>query len=195
VIGVVFAHKVADASSFFLFLNSWAAIARGSSNIATPHFESASIFPPVTVPSYIVPRGSPGKDRIAMKRFVFEGSAIAAQRDKYSTDDTNIEYPRPTRVEALSAFIYSRFLAATQPDPNNFYTLSFLVNVRTRLDPPLSENNIGNISLGASFEIFRDTEVVFQRIIIPLRDTTRKVDMDYLKSFQESDGKWELILS
>jgi shikimate O-hydroxycinnamoyltransferase len=125
---------------------------------------------------------------------VYEVSAIAALRDKYSTDDTNIEYPRPTRVEALSAFIYSRFLAATQPDPNNFYTLSFLVNVRTRLDPPLSENNIGNISLGASFEIFRDTEDVFQRIIIPQRDTTRKADMDYVKSFKESDGSSNFIV-
>jgi shikimate O-hydroxycinnamoyltransferase len=188
VIGVVFAHKVLDASSFFLFLNSWAAIARGSGNLATPNFESAIIFPPVTVPSFIAPRGSPGKEKIVTKRFVFEGSAIAALRDKYSTDDTNIEYPRPTRVEALSAFIYDRFLAATKPDPNKLYSISHVANVRTRLDPPLSENYFGNISLATSFEISRDTKDVFERIVIPLRDAMRKVDMDYVKSFQESGG-------
>jgi shikimate O-hydroxycinnamoyltransferase len=188
VIGVVFAHKVLDASSFFLFLNSWAAIARGSGNLATPNFESAIIFPPVTVPSFIAPRGSPGKEKIVTKRFVFEGSAIAALRDKYSTDDTNIEYPRPTRVEALSAFIYNRFLAATQPDPNKLYSLSHVVNVRPRLDPPLSENYFGNIFLATSFEISRDIEDVFQRIVLPLRDVMRKVDTNFVKSFQESGG-------
>ncbi|KAE8023614.1 hypothetical protein FH972_009289 [Carpinus fangiana] len=194
VIGVVFAHKVLDASSFFLFLNSWAAIARGSSNVATPLFESATIFPPVTVPSFIAPRGSPGKEKIATKRFVFEGSAIAVLRDKYSSDDANIEYPRPTRVEALSAFIYDRFLAATQPDPNKLYSLSHVANVRTRLDPPLSENYFGNISLATSFEISRDTEDVFQRIVLPLRDAMKKVDMNFVKSFQESGGSSNFFL-
>ncbi|XP_059446884.1 stemmadenine O-acetyltransferase-like [Corylus avellana] len=188
VIGVVFAHKVADASSFFLFLKSWAAIARGSSNIATPLFESATIFPPVNEVSFILPRGNPDKEKIAIKRFVFEGSAIAALRDKYRTIHTNIEYPRPTRVEALSAFIYSRFLAATQPDPNKLYSLSHLTNVRNRLDPPLSENYFGNNYAITSFEVSRDTEDVFERIVIPLRDATRKVDINYVKSFQASGG-------
>jgi len=188
VIGLAFAHKVLDASSFFLFLSSWAAIARGSSNVATPQFESATIFQPVPVPTFTLPRGSPGKDKIAVKRFVFEGSAIAALRDKYSTDDTSIEYPRPTRVEALTAFIYNRFLAATQPDPNKLYVLSHVSNVRKRLDPPLSENYFGNISVGTGFVISRDTEDAFHRVVIPLRDAMRKVDMDYVKSFQESGG-------
>lgn len=159
-----------DASSFIFFLNSWAAIARSSSNIATPLFESATIFPPVTVPSFIIPRFSPEKDKIVIKRFVFEWSAIAALRDKYSTDDTNIEYPRPTRVEALSVFIHSRLVAATQPDPTKLYALSHVANVRTRLDPPLSEKYFGNISLGTGFVISRDIEDAFKRIVIPLRD-------------------------
>ncbi|XP_059445216.1 stemmadenine O-acetyltransferase-like [Corylus avellana] len=194
VIGVVFAHKVADASSLIFFLKSWAAIARGSSNIATPHFESATIFPPVTSPSFILSRLGTGNDKISTKRFVFEGSAIAALRDKYSTDDTNIEYPRPTRVEALSAFLYSRYLAATQPDPSKLYSLCHAINVRTRLDPPLSENYFGNISLSTGFVISSDTKDVFRRIVIPLRDAISKVDMDYVKSFQTSGGSSNVFL-
>ena len=44
------------------------------------------------------------------KRFVFDALAIAEIRGKYSSDDKNIEYPRPTRVEALSAFKRSTVL-------------------------------------------------------------------------------------
>ena len=36
VIGLVFDHKVSDACSFFLFIKSWAVIARGSSDIVIP---------------------------------------------------------------------------------------------------------------------------------------------------------------
>ncbi|KAE8023615.1 hypothetical protein FH972_009290 [Carpinus fangiana] len=143
----------------------WDAIARGSSNVATPLFESATIFPPVTVPSFIVPCGNSEKEKIAIKRFVFEGSTIAAPRDKYRTDDTNIEYPRPTRVEALSAFIYDHFLAATQPDPNKLYSLSHVANLRNECKL-----------------------VVFHHILTPLRDAMKEVDVDYVKSFQESGG-------
>jgi len=53
------------------------------------------------------------KDNIVTKRFVFDASAIGSIREKYSSDDKSIEYPRPTRVEALSAFIWSRFMAST----------------------------------------------------------------------------------
>jgi shikimate O-hydroxycinnamoyltransferase len=118
----------------------------------------------------------------------FGGSAIAALRDKYSTDDTNIEYPRPTRVDALSAFIYSRLLAATQPDPNKLYALSHIANMRKRLDPPFSEDYFGNMSVATGFVISGNTEDEFHRIVIPLRDSMRKVDMNFVKSYQESGG-------
>ncbi|KAK4763662.1 hypothetical protein SAY87_013100 [Trapa incisa] len=41
-------HKAADALSFFTFINSWAAIARGDiRNLVTPCFDSAAMFPAV----------------------------------------------------------------------------------------------------------------------------------------------------
>ncbi|XVE74867.1 hypothetical protein DITRI_Ditri12bG0052900 [Diplodiscus trichospermus] len=39
-------HKVADALSFFLFLDCWAAFARGETDIIRPKFDSATLFPP-----------------------------------------------------------------------------------------------------------------------------------------------------
>ncbi|KAB1201188.1 Vinorine synthase [Morella rubra] len=188
VIGLVFAHKVADASSFFMFLNSWAAIGRGSSDITTPRFEAATIFPPETFPSYTPSRGLRKKNKIAVKRFVFESSAIAALRAKYSTEDMSVEYPRPTRVEALSAFVFNRYLAATEAaaDPNKVCTVFHIANLRSRVDPPHLENYFGNMSMPTGTVISRDTENGFQGIISPVRDALKKVDMNHVKCFRES---------
>ncbi|KAG2707972.1 hypothetical protein I3843_05G155500 [Carya illinoinensis] len=189
VIGLVFAHKVSDASSFFLFINNWAAIARGSSNIAVPRFESVTIFPPETFPSYSASRGT-GKNKIAIKRFIFHSAAIADLRSKYSTDNTNIEYPRPTRVEALSAFICNRFLAVTQQEanPNKVCTLIQVANLRTKLEPPLSEIYFGNMSMPTGSVVSNNTKDGFHGIVIPMRDAINKIDMNYVKSFRESTG-------
>ncbi|KAB1201186.1 Salutaridinol 7-O-acetyltransferase [Morella rubra] len=194
VIGLAFAHKVTDASSFFMFLNSWAAIARGSNDIATPRFESAAIFPPLTLPSHINQmRGTGIKNKIVTKRFVFASSAIEDLRAKYSTDDRSIENPRATRVEALSAFIWIRFLAATQPDPSMLYTLSQISNIRKRLDPPLSDEYFGNMGLPTISAISRDNKDVFHGIIIPVRDAIREIDMNYVKRFQENGGQSNFV--
>jgi len=193
-IAFVFAHKVMDASSFFLFLNTFSAIARGSGDvIVTPRFEAAKIFPPLPLLGQSsLSGGQTGKKNIVIKRFVFDTSAVAALRAKYSTDDPNIEYPRPTRVEALSAFISSRFFAATQTDadPNKVCTVFSIANLRPRMEPPLSENYFGNMSVSTVSVLSRsvDREDGFHSVVVPLRDAIRKVDVNYVKRFGESDG-------
>ncbi|XP_041011357.1 stemmadenine O-acetyltransferase-like [Juglans microcarpa x Juglans regia] len=195
VIGLVFAHKVLDASSLFLFLNNWAAIARGGSNIVTPLFESAMFFPPKAFPTYNPSRGT-GKIKIAIKRFVFDSSAIERLKAKYSSDNLSTEYPGPIRVEALSTFIFSRLLAATrvEEDPNKSYAIFQVANLRTRMNPPLSENYFGNMILGTGSVICRDTVDSFHDIIIPVRDALRKVDMNFAKRFQESGANLTFLL-
>lgn len=130
-------------------------IARGASNIATPLFESVMIFPQETRPTYNPGRGTE-KNKISIKRFVFDSFAIASLKAKYSSDSTSMKYPAsPTRVEALSAFIFSRLLAAThaQANPNTSYIVFEIANLRTRMNPQLSENYFGNISVGTATEI------------------------------------------
>jgi shikimate O-hydroxycinnamoyltransferase len=182
-------HKVADGLSCFMFLKTWAAIARGHTNMPSPLFDSATLFPPKALTGF-EPRTGIVKDNIVTKRFVFDASAIAALRAKY-TDNTSIEYQRlPTRVEALSAFIWSRFMATTQPksDPNKIYTVLHAINLRTRLDPPLPENNFGNISRIAISVPSIDTNNECYDIVNQVRDSIREVNVDYVKKLQESDG-------
>ena len=196
VIGLVFAHKVSDACSFFVFLNSWAAIARGSSDdIPPPRYESAAFFPPETSHGFGAHMGSE-KNKTMIKRFVFDAAAIAALRAKYNTDNKDIENPRPSRVEALSSFIWSRFLAATQPeeDPNKVYAVFHIANLRTKLDPPLSEYYFGNMGLPTVSLTSGNTEVGFYDIITPVRDSIKKVNMNYVKTLQENGGHMNFMI-
>lgn len=127
---------------------------------------------------------------MVLKRFVFDASAIADLRAKYSTNNKNMENPRPTRMEALSTFIWSRFLAATQPDhdPNKVYVAFHIADLRSRLDPPLSEDYFGNLSVPAVAVLPWDTEVGFEGIVVPVRDAIRQVDMNYVKKLKEHGG-------
>ena len=52
VIRLELSHKVADGASFFLFINNWAATARGASNTVTPQLDAATHFPPETLPGF-----------------------------------------------------------------------------------------------------------------------------------------------
>jgi|UniRef100_A0A2N9IAH1 shikimate O-hydroxycinnamoyltransferase len=189
VMGLIMSHKVSDALSCIMFLNTWTAIARGdSSNIVSPQFHSATLFPPRALSGFDPTTGII-KENIVTKRFVFDASSIASMRAKYSTDDKNIEYPRPSRVEALSAFIWSRYMAATQPkaDPHKIYTVIHAVNLRTRTEPSIPNYYFGNYSRIAVSVPSRDTKDGFYGIIKPVRDAIKKVDAEYVKKLQKDN--------
>ncbi|XVE85231.1 hypothetical protein DITRI_Ditri17bG0075000 [Diplodiscus trichospermus] len=188
-IGVCISHKISDALSLVMFLNNWAATARGDSDADTvsPRFDLATLFPPRSISGF---KPSTGiiKGKIVTRRFVFSASVIAALRAKYADDGASGEIQRrPTRIEALSAFIWSRFMAATQgkPDPEKLYTVLHAVNLRTRMDPPLPEYYFGNISrFTVALPSINSDEECFG-IVSEVRDAIRKIDGDYVRKLQE----------
>ncbi|KAE8023617.1 hypothetical protein FH972_009292 [Carpinus fangiana] len=186
-VGLGMSHKVGDGLSLFMFINSWAAIARGDGHTVTPRFASATFFPPRSLTGF-EPRTGIVKENIVAKRFLFDASSVAALIAKYD-DPRRV---RPTRVEALSVFIWCRFMAATQSksDPTDkIYTVLHAVNLRTRMDPPLSVNYFGNISRIAISIPSMDTDDDGRRgIVNQVRDSIRKVNAEYVKKLQESDG-------
>ena len=104
-------------------------------------------------------------------RFVFSASKIAALRDKFS-DNSFGEFPRrPTRIEALSAFIWARCMTAikAQDEPNKIYSLLHAVNLRPRSDPPLPDQFFGNFSRPAIVVPSMDGEINCQAIISQVR--------------------------
>ncbi|KAG2707966.1 hypothetical protein I3760_05G170100 [Carya illinoinensis] len=199
-IGLGMSHKVADALSFFTFLNSWAAINNTLGEnceimVSRPRFDSATLFPPKALTGF-EPRTGIVKDNIVTKRFVFDASAIAAVKAKYTE---NSEHPtRPTRVEALSAFIWTRFMATTQSKSDQqrkLYTVLHAVNLRTRMDPPLPENYFGNISRVAISvpSMDNDHPGEYHGILNQVRESIRKVNVDFVKELRENEGHLNFI--
>ena len=145
-IGACISHKIADGTSFIMFMKTWAATARGETDIY-PQFQASTLFPPTSTLSGFQPETSMIQEKLVLKRFVFSSATIEVLKEKYA-ESSDLECPlHPSRVEALSAFLWSRYAAATQENCGHkkLNLVLFAVNLRTRMDPPLSGNYFGNI--------------------------------------------------
>ncbi|KAI3452627.1 hypothetical protein Pfo_009291 [Paulownia fortunei] len=198
-VGLVVSHKIADALSFFLFANTWAAVARNENDADVPHpkFEAAAIFPPRDVAGF-KPSTGMVKEELVTKLFTFPASKISALRERYSHGAAEFPQPRPTRVEALSAFMWTRFVSATdiKPDPNKIYTVLHAVNLRTRLEPPLSECHFGNISrLAIALPEVVDGRVIDggYELLQKVREAIRAVNGEYVARLREGDKHLNFI--
>ncbi|KAE8695159.1 putative 3'-N-debenzoyl-2'-deoxytaxol N-benzoyltransferase [Hibiscus syriacus] len=183
-IGLCISHKIGDALSYFTFLNTWAAIARGDTNdVVLPEFVSAELFPPRDVP-LPEPALETSEKNIATKRLVFTASKIEEIRAKYSTENEI----QPSRVEALSAFIWSRFITSTKKksSPHKSYVIIHTVNLRTKFQPPLSAQSFGNIfSVAATIpSLDNEEEEDGCNLVRKIRESIRKIDKEYVKKLQ-----------
>ncbi|KAL5552679.1 hypothetical protein UlMin_040080 [Ulmus minor] len=195
-IGVCISHKIGDGLSCITFINSWMAIARGEANVVRSEFISSALFPPKKDLGFHQRSSAIAKkNNIVSKRFEFDSLTIEALRTKYE-QNTNLEEGndkrRTSRVEALSAFIYSRFMAATSTgsNPKKLYIIFHPVNIRPKVDPPLPEHSFGNfcligVTVPSSNIIVQDPNCY--GLVKQVRETIRKVDEGYVKKVQEGD--------
>lgn len=123
-IGVAVNHKIADALSLFIFVNTWSAIACGQAHLIRPPLLCASkLLPPKDLSDFDSYRWVEvvKKYNIVTKRFVFDAAKIASLVNAYSNDvlfvdgDSDSDWRPLSQVEALSTFIWNRFIASTQP--------------------------------------------------------------------------------
>ncbi|KAK4399646.1 (13S,14R)-1,13-dihydroxy-N-methylcanadine 13-O-acetyltransferase AT1 [Sesamum angolense] len=125
---------------------------------------------------------------VATKILTFPSSKISILQEKYSGGATEFSQRWPSWVEALSAFIWTRFISATEmkAEPNKIYTVHHAVNLRTSLDPPLSEYHFGNISRLAiamlSVGVDDGTELL-QKV----REAIRAVNGEYVAQLRQGD--------
>lgn len=196
-VGVCNSHQLADALSNIMFVKNWVATARGEADIVKPEFISATLFPPKNLPGLNPNVGITRKNNIT-KRFVFKASAIEALREKYDENSLGEDKRGPTRVETLSAFIWSRFVAATNgesggTDHRKLYTVLHAVNLRPRFDPPLGQNHFGNFyrvsitvpSLKAGEEC--------HSFVRQVREEIKKIDKEFVRKLQEGDEHYEML--
>ncbi|KAK3443270.1 hypothetical protein EUGRSUZ_B03227 [Eucalyptus grandis] len=198
-LSLLISHKVADALSYFTFLNSWAATARGDTDIIDPCFSSSELFPPINLSGFQTSTGIV-KDNISTRRFVFDAATIASLREQL-TDLNNAaaaattvdhQRSRPTRVEALSSFLWSRYMASTQPIDtrgDKLYTVLHAVNLRTRMEPPMSGHHFGNISRLAITVPTKDAVVDGgHKIVHQVREAIKQVDGEHIKKLRDGEG-------
>ncbi|GMI99768.1 hypothetical protein like AT1G24430 [Hibiscus trionum] len=182
-IGVCVSHKIGDALSFFSFVKTWAAIARGETKLIAPNFESALLFPPRDLLGYAPRISSLKKDQLITKRFVFGAKKVEEIRRKYA-DNSN--QTRPTRVEALSVFIWQRLLTGVDKRSASakLFLISHMINIRPRMEPPLPESSFGNLYSVA----LTIPSVEYGNIVTQMRDSIKAVNNEF--PLYEADFGW-----
>ncbi|KAH7857480.1 hypothetical protein Vadar_013177 [Vaccinium darrowii] len=190
VLSVAISHKVADAFSSVYFVNCWAAAGRGRDcDVSPPPLGAAELFPPMEIAGFDARTGVT-KDPIVTKRFVFTASKIASLRDK-CIDNSSSDPERPTRIEALSAFLWTRFMASihSKKDPNKMYILIHAVNLRTRTNPPLPDHYLGNIfRFAITVPSMTNDEFKCYEIAKQVREEIGKIDGEYVRMLGEGEN-------
>ncbi|CAK9172672.1 unnamed protein product, partial [Ilex paraguariensis] len=146
-IGINMSHKIADGSSLITFMNAWASKSRGDSKYLGPNFDIDSLFPPRDLSGFI-PSAVLSKEKIVTRRFVFDKSKLKILKKSACSGAESI-VKDPTRVEAVSAFIWSHFIevanAKAKMDSKKLFAAVHAVNLRPKMNPPLSDHAFGNL--------------------------------------------------
>ena len=148
-IGVSCSHKLVDGITASSFFHSWAATSIGSlEKVIHPNFtDGSSLFPPRdSLPQkYLATMDNLWfKEGVYVtRRFVFDNKAIATLRAKAKSE----RVPKPTRIEALTGFIWKHCMEASKAIKSGSNRISILVqavNLRPRMKSHLSDSSFGN---------------------------------------------------
>ncbi|KAF3434138.1 hypothetical protein FNV43_RR25241 [Rhamnella rubrinervis] len=182
---VKLSHEILDGLSFFMFVNAWTAIARGHTHFKPPVLGAAEFFPPKDPSS--LPSNPPIVKKVVTDRFYFDAAKVAELINKYS-DNTATGVSRPSRFEALSTFIWNRFMVSTQPEnlgDDKIYTVRTGVNIRPKMQPPLTENYFGNISVVAVSPVpSLEANHGNYNIASSLRNAVKQINAEFVKQLR-----------
>ena len=182
-VGACISHKIADALSFLMLIKTWAATACGDSDIESPQFVAATLFPPKDISGFVSGVGIV-KENIITKRYVFDASMIETLKAKYADKESQ---KQPSRVEALSTFIWARFVAATKDESGTekLYTVHHAVNLRPRTEPPQPQSSFGNLfSVAITVPNLKPGDDG-RGLMSQVREQISKIDKDYVKKLQD----------
>ncbi|PIN07965.1 Vinorine synthase [Handroanthus impetiginosus] len=180
-IGICISHQIADDCTLSSFIKYWSGMAtRDHRDAFSPVFNSSTLFPPRNNPDFrpnfqsLSVSVQPGVKNLVTRRFVFTSSAIDVMKLKAKE---NSSIANPTRVEVLSAFLWSCCLATKVIEKSEQYSIAYHpVNLRERI-PQLNEHSFGYLFQMAGVE--NDGETNWIRLVEKLRAAFRKIDGEY----------------
>ncbi|KAL5753849.1 hypothetical protein ACOSP7_022069 [Xanthoceras sorbifolium] len=191
---VCFRHVIADATAAANFIKSWAttSVACGgnddssssSTTVKDVIFDCTSLFPPQDWPFLLTNNAheilNPSTEMVT-KRFVFDKSKIAALRGKIGNG--------PTRFEAMFALLWSVVTTVTRREGDEFLA-AFPVSIRKKMNPPISEQCIGNICTLIMADLPTEETTTYNILVEKVRELISMVNEDYVK--KASPNGWIL---
>ncbi|KAJ8759645.1 hypothetical protein K2173_009292 [Erythroxylum novogranatense] len=185
---------------WFLFYPRKSNITNTESNVSVPRFDTAKYFPPINVlgfdPSFEIVHG---EHNLLMRKYLFNAISLAVLQDRYTDKRTGTgDHRRPTRNLALTTFIWERFLAATQtkPAPDTVYVLRTPINLRSRMEPPLPRQYIGNFVYEPVVAVLDNKAMDSYsgtRVINQMRETIRSVDKGFVKRLEDGEEHLKIM--
>ncbi|KAI8003915.1 Stemmadenine O-acetyltransferase [Camellia lanceoleosa] len=195
-IGIYFLHQIIDATALKAFLSCWAAIASRppgkESDSHPPNINAASLFPPQSDSQSPPPEKLMSfmfnqnwlhqKESGVSRRFVIDGAAISVLKSKVASKAV----PNPTRFQAVASFIWNCAVSAStsllgSQKPSVMY---FVVNMRPKMVPPMSQNSIGNIVWSAVAHRREEEATELCSTVELLRGAVQKINGDHILSLQ-----------
>lgn len=200
-LGVCISHRVLDGSALSNFFKSWANDARIISSSANdqklplyvPDFSASRLFPPdgtwLKDASLSMWGSLFKKGEFVTRRFVFGGKSVALLKDRATGENGT---SCPTRVEAVSGFIWKHAMAASVERfgyTNMPSLLTHLVNLRQRATPNFPQESIGNLVWVATAMCKGERESVsFPALAQHVKKCISGVDGAYVKKLQGEKG-------
>nr|WES72146.1 acylglucose acyltransferase 1 [Solanum nigrum] len=197
-IGGVLFHRLLDGDTMSKFFNTWAKIARGDNHndgvekITPLDLTSSSLlFPAQNFPQEFMEtkkRMFFYEEKPLVRRFVFNAKAIEDIKMKVSSENV----PNPSRVEALTTFIWKHMILATRATKgisSRPTMLAHVVNLRSRIDPKLP-NAFGNLAFVAKSEVIEmsDHELELPHLLGIVREMLENMNSENLKALEGDDA-------
>ncbi|KAJ4849805.1 hypothetical protein Tsubulata_031523, partial [Turnera subulata] len=193
-IGLCISHKMLDGTGISIFLNAWAASARGCKEaIIHPSFTASSLFPAndlwlrdSSIATW-VPLFREGKCKT--KRFVFNASAISLLKDRAASSFSR----SPTRVEVVSALLWKCIMAASE-ELHGFQRpsiVSHYVNLRRRItSSPLPDNFLGNLLwIATAKHMTEHSRPELKDLVGKVRKGIAEIDDQFVERMKGDEGK------
>ncbi|KAM7480922.1 hypothetical protein LguiB_005505 [Lonicera macranthoides] len=189
-------HFIIDAATIGMFLKCWSQIASKNECMSSSICPAVSMYPQGSEES--MPDGLSAmivfsllkEGRGTTKRFVFDGSAISALKEKTKSEAV----PNPSRVEAVSCFMW-KHLMATSEAVWGFKQPSILLHaadLRRRMAPAVSsELSVGNIIWNsiARYDITTNNDVEVEKQLMVLeREAIEKIKYEFVPKLQSNGG-------